>query len=161
MKVLCQFCKMLEEKTLMTRVDDKNFHEACAKLYTDRKDLYATITRVLHLKAPGPKNIKLVEYYRDTNHFTYEGMNNALIYHYDIKRGDTAKAEERIGIIPFVYEEAQEYYTKKKLEVEKLLQSVEKAKQIGEQTVQVNIEKRREIKILQPLEMDNPFEENE
>jgi hypothetical protein len=34
----------------------------------------------------------------------------SLIYFYEVKKGDKDNSEERIGIIPFIYEEAKKYY---------------------------------------------------
>lgn len=44
------------------------------------------------------------------NHYTYSGMLKALIYFYEIKRGDLSKANGGIGIIEYVYDEARRYY---------------------------------------------------
>lgn len=44
------------------------------------------------------------------NGFTNEGILKALKYCYLIKKMSTDKAENRIGIVPFVYDEAQIYY---------------------------------------------------
>lgn len=42
--------------------------------------------------------------------YTYSGILKTLIYFYEIKHGDTSKAHNGIGIVPFLYDEAYQYY---------------------------------------------------
>lgn len=42
--------------------------------------------------------------------YTYTGIHKTLVYFYEIKDGDIEKANGGIGIVPYVYKEAQEYY---------------------------------------------------
>ena len=42
--------------------------------------------------------------------YTNEGIYNALKYHYLVKKGSIEKSGNRIGIVSYVYNEAQEYY---------------------------------------------------
>ena len=42
---------------------------------------------------------------------TPKGIYFALRYYYDVKKGDKSKAEGGIGIVPFVYSQAAEYWT--------------------------------------------------
>lgn len=45
-----------------------------------------------------------------TNGFTFKGIYYSLLYHYKIKKGDPKKAKNNIGIVPFIYREATEYW---------------------------------------------------
>lgn len=54
---------------------------------------------------------QLNKYIKD-DQFTYEGIYNALRYHYSIRKGDPTKSNGRIGIVPYVYDEAQAFYLK-------------------------------------------------
>ena len=48
-----------------------------------------------------------------TNHgYTYSGIHKALIYYYEVKgnKFDEGKAQGGIGIVPFVYQNAFNYY---------------------------------------------------
>ena len=65
---------------------------------------------MFNLKTPGPQNNILIKKYKEKYEYTYIGMQNALKYFYEVKRRKTDKAEERVGIIPYVYEDAQEYF---------------------------------------------------
>lgn len=129
-EVLCQFCKSQSnkvEKDKAVRIDNKNFHERCAQLYLDKKKLHETICRIFNLKQPGPRNNAYVSKFFNEG-MTYKGMNSTLVYFYEIKKNDTKKAREGIGIIPYVYEEAREYFkmeNKRKQENESRLEKIE------------------------------------
>jgi hypothetical protein len=43
------------------------------------------------------------------NEYTTRGILNALKYWFDVKGNDTSKTNGGIGIVPYIYEEAQEY----------------------------------------------------
>ena len=48
-----------------------------------------------------------------TNHgYTYSGIHKALVYYYEVKgnKFDEGKAQGGIGIVPFVYQNAYNYY---------------------------------------------------
>ena len=131
MKVKCAFCqdetnKM--EKTEMVRIDEKNFHPECAKKYEDKKELIATICRIFNYKMPGPRNNAYITKFLNEG-MSYKGITNAFIYFYDIKKNSIEKSNGGIGIVPWVYEEAQRYYKQIEMEkekVEKVLESFEK-----------------------------------
>jgi hypothetical protein len=42
--------------------------------------------------------------------FTYKGMFQALVYFYDIKQNPVDRAKGSIGIIPYCYKEASDYF---------------------------------------------------
>lgn len=135
MQVKCYYCKSETnkiEKDKAIRIDDKNFHPDCAQKYLDRKELSATICRIFNLKAPGPRNNALVTKYLNEG-MTYRGMIYSLVYFYEIKRNDKSKANEGIGIIPYIYEEAKKYYNKDKIAEQKAEAALEKNKEEREQ----------------------------
>ncbi len=148
MKVLCQFCKSQTnkvEKSEAVRIDEKNFHPKCAELYSNRKELYATICRIFKLKAPGPRNIALINKYKSDG-LTFKGMNYSLIYFYEIKKNSIDKANEGIGIVPYIYEEAAKYYNKDKIAEKKATEALEKNKEKRERLSGVT----RKVKMPEP-----------
>lgn len=159
MKVVCKFCGEKDEKSLMTKIDDLNFHtEVCAQGYLDRKELYETIIRIFKLKAPGPANYNLIKKYVSMG-YTYKGMTRALIYCYEIKNNPTFKANERIGIIPYVYEEAKEYYQKKEEQMKEIEKNAIKISEKGEQFILVKAEPEPERRdIYKKIDFINPFD---
>lgn len=57
-----------------------------------------------------PRVRKQINSYIETYNFTYSGMKKALVYFYEVKGNDKSKANGGIGIIPYVYRDAYNYY---------------------------------------------------
>lgn len=57
-----------------------------------------------------PHIYKQLKDYIEKNHYTYSGIHKALIYHFEIKKGDISKANGGIGIVEYVYQQAHDYY---------------------------------------------------
>ena len=53
--------------------------------------------------------LQIKQYINDYN-FTYSGIRKALIYFYEIKGNSIDKANGGIGIVPYVYKNAYNYY---------------------------------------------------
>lgn len=125
--VKCQMCSELVDKDCAVRVDNKNFHKDCAIQYSERKELYAYICYIFKLKAPGPININQIKNFMiKYPHYTYKGIQNTLEYYFEVEGGSIPKARERIGIVPYVYDRAQEYFKKIDIKKEKIEKVYEK-----------------------------------
>ena len=166
-EVICQYCKSQTnkiEKDKAIRIDENNFHPECAQNYLDKKELVKTICRIFNFKAPGPKNNRYIRRFLEEG-MTYKGMTNSLIYFYDEKRNSTEKANDGIGIIPWVYTEAQKYMeNKNKMEQkqeERIKKSIENLKDKKEDYTYVRVEKRERKQLVKPIEFTDPFEELE
>lgn len=161
MKVICQFCKSQSnkvEKSEAVRIDEKNFHPKCAQLYKDREELYATICRIFKFKAPGPKNMAYISKFYNQG-MTYRGMNFSLIYFYEVKRNDTKKANEGVGIIPYIYEEAKKYYEERKMWQEKEKEQLEKIEQIKDKEKEIRyVKAKKREKINYEFHSEKEFE---
>lgn len=53
---------------------------------------------------------KQINQYVDDYNFTYSGIKKALIYFFEIKGNSIEKANGGIGIVPYVYQQAYQYY---------------------------------------------------
>jgi len=53
---------------------------------------------------------KQLKTFIEVNKYTYSGIHRALCYFYDIKKNPINKANNGIGIVPYVYREAYNYY---------------------------------------------------
>ena len=53
---------------------------------------------------------KQAENYIKQYNFTYRGMLKSLKWFYEVKNGNKESSNGRIGIIPYVYEDAKKYY---------------------------------------------------
>lgn len=51
-----------------------------------------------------------IKKYINENNYTYSGILKSLIFFFEIKGGDKEKAQGRIGIVPYVYNDAFNYY---------------------------------------------------
>ena len=66
------------------------------KIYGDKAN-YAQIKRQLKI-------------YINDNHYTYSGILKSLVYFYEVKGNSKDKANGGIGIVPFIYQDAYNYY---------------------------------------------------
>ena len=53
---------------------------------------------------------KQAEKYIEQYNFTYSGMLKSLKWFYDVKQHSKESSNGRIGIIPYIYEDAKKYY---------------------------------------------------
>jgi hypothetical protein len=76
----------------------------------DKEELEKYIMQLLKEDYINPRVRKQLNQFLNEYGYTYSGMRKALVYHYEIKHGDVSKAAGGIGIIPYVYRQAYEYY---------------------------------------------------
>ena len=76
----------------------------------DKEDLEKYIMELLGEEYISPRVRKQMNGYVDEYNFTYSGMKKALVYFYEVKGNDKSKAKGGIGIIPYVYRDAYNYY---------------------------------------------------
>ena len=162
-EVLCYYCKKNDDKVMKDqaiRIDNKNFHPHCAKIYADKKELAETICRIFKLKAPGPRNNAFISKYVSEG-MTYKGITRALMYFYDVQKNNTDKSNGGIGIVPWVYEDANRYYEKKETMEKQLEEAIEYSKNNQpqeEQTRKVRIQKIEKTKTNIQTFNENDFE---
>jgi len=91
-------------------IKGKWYHFQCAKTKNAKIELDAYVCKIFSLKAPGPVNNALLKKYRENYGYTYDGMMKALKFFYEVRKHSSEQAEEKVGIIPYVYQDAQDYY---------------------------------------------------
>ena len=84
------------KEDLQLQQDKHDFFEYIKELYGDDYN-YVSIS-------------KQAESYIKQYGFTYSGMLKSLRWFYDIKHNDKESSNGRIGIIPYIYEDAKKYY---------------------------------------------------
>ena len=57
-----------------------------------------------------PRAKKQINQFIQEYNYTYSGILKALVYFYEIKGGDREAAHDGIGIVPFVWQDAYNYY---------------------------------------------------
>ena len=91
-------------------------HKSCdeqanANKTQEEKDYEALVDYIKQLFGnPNPRVWKQLKEYKDTYNYTYSGMLKTLIWWFDIKHNDIEKANGGIGILPYVYDQALQYY---------------------------------------------------
>lgn len=120
-KVKCPSCEIFFKRSEEDYIEFKNryWHKSCYENYLnslnqeekDLIDLENYIKELFHIEKI-TTNIR-----RQINKFiregaTQQGILNSLIYFYDIKHNTTEKSNGGIGIVPYVYKEAQSYFGK-------------------------------------------------
>ena len=107
--VKCAHCGEQFDKDKGKRYKDKNYHIKCYNIVVEGDNLVEYICKIFRLKKAGPRNYAMIKKYLEKG-YTYTGMLNSLKYFYEIQKHPIEKANESIGIIPYIYEEAQNYY---------------------------------------------------
>ena len=85
-----------DDKTLKEEKDKHDFFEYIKELYGQDYN-YISIS-------------KQAESYIKQYGFTYSGMLKSLKWFYEVKHNDKESSNGRIGIIPYIYEDAKKYY---------------------------------------------------
>lgn len=161
MLVKCHFCEQKVEKSEAARYDNKNFHPHCLEEYKAKLELIDYICKTFGFKTgkPGPRIYSQIKLYREKNHYTYLGMKNSLIYFYEIKKNNlNDKNKETIGIIPYIYEEAQEYFSKLENKKALIKKELEKTKVIEPTKIYLK-ETASKVRNSKIVSLNNIFEE--
>ena len=119
--VTCIYCKHIfdRDKHPFRQVSARRYaHEDCAvreeaNRAQEEKDKEAFEKYILTLFKLDVLNVRIrkqIKTYIEEYGYTYSGMLKALIYWFEIKGHSIEKANGGIGIIPYVYQQAYEYY---------------------------------------------------
>lgn len=125
--VKCAFCDQLVDKDVAARYNSKNYHANCAEKQKDKDELLDYVCKLFGLKRPGPAIYsQLKNFMAKNSYYTFKGILNALTYFYEVKKNSTKNSKQGIGIVPYVYDEASEYYANISYKQHKIAKSVEK-----------------------------------
>ena len=115
--VKCSFCGTGVVKTEAVRYKNKNYHSNCADLQQQREELTDYICRLFSLKSPGPR--------------IYTQIKNFL------EKKPIEKANQGIGIVPYVYDSAQEYFNNIIMRQERVATEISSALSVATQEVKI------------------------
>ena len=119
--VTCTICKKRfdRDKYPAVLVNTRRYaHASCAgalseeqaKEEQDRQALEEYIIQLFNLKhMDGRITLQIKKFIQDYN-YTYSGILRTLKYFYEVKKNDLSKSNNGIGIVPWVYQEAYNYY---------------------------------------------------
>lgn len=119
--VTCVYCKQRfdRDKVECIQVSAKRYaHKECSMSETerltqeqqDKQELDEYIMKLFNTTFVEPKIQKQIKQFKEQYNYTYTGMRKALVYFYEIKNNSIEKANGGIGIIPYVYTQAFNYY---------------------------------------------------
>lgn len=68
------------------------------------------INKLFHTDYVDPRIQKQIKNYIKEYNFTYSGILKSLVYFYEVKQNPVEKSNDGIGIVPWVYKQAFNYY---------------------------------------------------
>lgn len=116
--ITCKYCKKIFNKQEEEYVQLSNSiyaHVSCSELEakrekTDAEKLDDYIMTLFNYDYVPPRAKKQISQFIQEYNYTYSGILRTLVYFYEIKGGDREAAHDGIGIVPFVYQDAYNYY---------------------------------------------------
>ena len=119
--VTCVYCKERfdRDKEPTTQISARRYaHKECAEKNQkeksqeekDLEQLEAYIMKLFNEPYVNARIRKQIKDYKNQYDYTYSGMLKTLIWFYEIKGNSIDKANGGIGIIPYVYKNACDYY---------------------------------------------------
>ena len=119
--VTCYYCgvKFDRDKEPTVQVSARRYaHKECAEKheaekFEEEKDLESLEQYIMKLFDEPFVNARVkkqIKDYQKQYGYTYSGMLKALIWFFEVKGNSTEKANGGIGIIPYVYKDAYNYY---------------------------------------------------
>lgn len=76
----------------------------------DKMKLEQYINKLFHTDYVDPRIQKQIKNYIKEYNFTYSGILKSLVYFYEVKQNPVEKSNDGIGIVPWVYKQAFNYY---------------------------------------------------
>lgn len=119
--VTCIHCKQKfdRDKFPYVQVSTRRYaHQECSlsedqkknKEEQDKIELENYILQLFKTDFIDPRIRKQIKQYKEEYNYTYSGIRKALVYFYEVKGNSIEKANGGIGIVPYVYQHAYNYY---------------------------------------------------
>ena len=156
--VTCIYCKQKfdRDKFPFIQVSQRRYaHQECSlsedqkqsKEEQDKIELENYIIKLFKVDYVDARIRKQIKQYKEEYNYTYSGIHKALVYFYEIKGNSIEKANGGIGIVPYVYQQAYNYYlalwqAKQKNQDKVLYDYVPKVKEITISRPQRKVKKR-------------------
>ena len=154
--VKCPFCGVSfdREKEKYIHYKNRYWHVNCYNEKfpneEDKEKLRTYIKNLFNIDKLTVLINKQIKDYTEEYKYTYSGILGTLVYCYEIKKMDITKAKG-IGIVPYNYEDAKNYFQQKKAEQKRVIEESKNIKEREVQKIKVkinitnNIKKRRRI----------------
>lgn len=120
-KVKCLYCSQIfdRDKEPTTQISARRYaHKECAEKHDsnksqEEKDIESLEKYIMSLFNESYINAKVrkqLKEFKEQYNFSYSGMLKTLVYWYEVKGNSIEKANGGIGIIPYIYNNALQYY---------------------------------------------------
>lgn len=119
-KVKCVYCEKIfdRDKEEFVKINRRYAHKECADRASgqveqnvkDKDALFDYIDKIYGSSADYAVIQKQIKRFIDEYNYTYSGMLKTLIYFYEIKGNSVDKSYGGVGIIPYAYKKAHDYY---------------------------------------------------
>lgn len=121
--VKCFYCQQMFNTVEVpyVKVNERRYaHKDCAergasilsKVEHSYNNLIKYIQKLFDMKGLNPRITKQIKDFREQYGYTYDGILGTLTYWYEVRNAPIDKANEGIGIVPYIYSQAREYYEK-------------------------------------------------
>ncbi|EJN7321781.1 hypothetical protein NRV55_000336 [Staphylococcus pseudintermedius] len=123
--VKCPYCEQQDNKENMIKVGRRYWHESCREQFINEqneeekrklqekeeyKELIEYICTLFNTDKPSGLVLKQIQTYHNTPYnYRYKAIHMALQYFYVIKNNSTRNSKG-IGILPYIYDEAANFY---------------------------------------------------
>lgn len=120
--VTCYYCneRFDRDKEPFVQVSARRYcHKKCApkekqvivnKQEQDYNNLIEYIKKLYKVPAVLPTVVKQIKEFKQQYGFTYTGIQKSLYWFYELKGNPTSKSNNTIGIVPYVYNDARDYF---------------------------------------------------
>lgn len=116
--VVCAYCKKSmnrKDEDCVVLGNGKYAHKECVEIeekreLTDQEKLDKYITQLLKIDFVNQRIKRQISDFMTKYGYTYSGIHKALVYFYEVKGNPVEKANGGIGIVPYVYSDAYNYY---------------------------------------------------
>lgn len=127
-KVKCPKCGKSNDKEIAVKYNNRYYCKECIEDVEEYKELIEAICQIYELEAPTMQIVKQIKDYKDKYNFTNSGILFTLKYYYQILENKVLE-DSGIGIVPYYYDKARDYYNKK-FELEEYAKTFEKNEKI-------------------------------
>lgn len=118
--VKCIYCGLTfyREKEDFVQIKNRYAHTKCHELETEKlskeqKDLKELEDYIMKIFKEDYVNARIrqqIKRMREQFNYSYTGILKSLVYFFEVKRNPIEKANGGIGIVPYVYKDAYNYY---------------------------------------------------
>ena len=117
-KVKCPVCESYNNKEVTIYYQNRYYCKICYENKTkeseDYKNLIKFICEIYEIDAPTGFMVTQIKNFKEQFNYTYKGMELTLDFFYNVKTNNTPEIEKGLGIIPYIYKEAKQFFIEKR-----------------------------------------------